>query len=251
MLSGISDILLITHPRDRLNFEYLLGDGSQWGISLTYASQPTPRGLADAFVIGSPFLNGEGAALILGDNMFFGSDLGGMLRRIVSERRGGATVFAYRVRDASRYGVVEFDLETGRAISLEEKPANPKSDWAVTGLYFYDENVTSIAKTLTPSSRGELEITDINKIYMERSSLTVEKLGRGHAWLDTGTPDSLLEASEFIRAIENRQGIKIACPEEVAFDNGWIDAEQVLTLAHELPNSEYGAYLKRLTTDRS
>ena len=249
MLSGIKDILIITTPADRLSFEQLLGDGAQWGVSFSYAEQPEPRGLADAFIIGAPFLDGQGAALILGDNMFFGSDLSNVLRRIVDERRSGATVFAYQVRDASRYGVVEFDPDTGQAISLEEKPASPRSEWAVTGLYFYDENVTSIARTLKPSRRGELEITDINKVYLERGFLTVEKLGRGHAWLDTGTPDSLLEASEFIRAIENRQGIKIACPEEVAFDNGWIDAHQVLALAHDLPTSEYGAYLKRLVAE--
>lgn len=250
MLADIKDILIITTPQDRGQFERLLGDGAQWGVKFTYAEQATPRGLADAFIVGASFLNGEGGALILGDNMFFGSNLRSALREIVHKRRRGATVFAYQVRDASRYGVIEFDAQTGQALTIEEKPLKPRSDWAVTGLYFYDEQVTSIARALKPSSRGEFEITDINKAYMERGDLTVEKLGRGHAWLDTGTPDSLLEASEFIRAIENRQGIKIACPEEVAFDNGWIGADQVLSLAGEMPHSDYGKYLTRLVEER-
>jgi glucose-1-phosphate thymidylyltransferase len=250
MLAGIREILLITTPFDRPHFERLLGSGEQWGVSFSYTEQPSPRGLADAFVVGAPFLNGEGGALILGDNMFFGSDLRSILRDIVRERRSGATVFAYQVRDASRYGVVEFEAATGQALSIEEKPLKPRSDWAVTGLYFYDQQITSIAHALQPSARGELEITDINTAYMAKGELTVEKLGRGHAWLDTGTPDSLLEASEFIRAIENRQGMKICCPEEVAFDNGWIGADQVLALAGDMPNSDYGAYLRRLVEER-
>jgi glucose-1-phosphate thymidylyltransferase len=249
MLGGIREVLLITTPHDAPLFRRVLGDGAQWGIQLTYSEQSEPRGIAEAFVIGCDFLNGEAGALILGDNLFFGADLSFLLRRIVEEGRPGATVFAYRVRDPSRYGVVELDSK-GRAISIEEKPASPKSDWAVTGLYYYDESVVSIAQGLKPSARGELEITDINKAYLEQGSLRVERLGRGHAWLDTGTPESLLEAGEFIRAIEHRQGVKIACPEEIAFNNGWISAERVLAAAEEIAHSEYGAYLRALIDER-
>jgi glucose-1-phosphate thymidylyltransferase len=250
MLGGVREILIITAPPDQPIFKRLLGDGSKWGVAFEYAVQEHPLGLADAFRVGRDFIVGDDVVLILGDNLFFGSDLGLMMRRIALERRKGATVFAYRVRDPERYGVVAFDAD-GNALSIEEKPRTPASDWAVTGLYFYDREVTEIVETLKPSVRGELEITDVNRIYLERGGLKVEKLGRGHAWLDTGTPDSLLEAGEFIRAIENRQGIKVACPEEIAFDNDWIDAKQLLALAAESPSSSYAAYLNALVEERS
>lgn len=249
MLGGIRDILVITTPHDRSTFENLLGDGSQWGVSFSYAIQDAPRGLADAFIVGKEFLAGEGAALILGDNLFFGADLGHLLRRIAAEDRPGATVFAYKVHDAHRYGVVEFD-GAGQAISIEEKPSQPKSSWAVTGLYYYDAEVVSIAERLKPSPRGELEITDVNLAYLGRNRLRVERLGRGHAWLDTGTPDSLLEAAEFIRAIEHRQAVKIACLEEIALNAGWIDRDRVLATAETLKGSEYGTYLRAILEER-
>jgi len=249
MLGGIRDILVITTPEDQAAFRRLLGDGLQWGLSISYAAQATPRGLADAFIVGKSFLDGQAATLILGDNLFFGADLGSRLRKVAKEERAGATVFSYRVRDPQRYGVVELD-DAGNALSIEEKPSKPRSEWAVTGLYNYDSSVVEIAEELKPSPRGELEITDINRIYMERQQLRVERLGRGNAWLDTGTPNSLLEAGEFIRAIEHRQGVKIACPEEIALDNDWIDAAQVLESAKPLANSEYGAYLKSLIEER-
>ena len=249
MLGGVREILIITTPDDQPIFQRLLGDGSQWGIELAYAAQDKPRGLADAFVVGKAFLAGEGAALILGDNLFFGPELSDLLQRVAEEERHGATIFAYRVRDPQRYGVVEFD-DAGRPISIEEKPERPRSEWAVTGLYYYDKDVVGIAEGLKPSPRGEIEITDVNRIYMERDRLRVERLGRGHAWLDTGTPNSLLEAGEFIRAIEHRQGMKIACPEEIALDHGWIDAGMILKGAELMANSEYGGYLRALVEER-
>jgi glucose-1-phosphate thymidylyltransferase len=241
MLAGIRDILIISTPRDTPLFEGALGDGSQWGINLSYAVQDSPRGLADAFIVGRDFVGGERAALILGDNLFFGHSLSDSARR-AAERTDGATVFAYRVSDPERYGVVAFD-EHGRAIDIEEKPKAPRSSWAVTGLYFYDDNVCDLAASLKPSPRGEVEITDLNRIYLERGDLHVERMGRGFAWLDTGTHDSLHEASSFIRAIEHRQGLKVACPEEVAFNLNWIDAEAVARIGHEMGNTEYGRYL--------
>ena len=244
MLSGIKDFLVITTPEHAGLFRGLLQDGSRWGIRIGYATQEAPRGLADAFLIGRDFVGDDSAALILGDNLFFGAGLGSSLPR-TTQLNGGATVFAYRVRDPERYGVVEFD-ETMRAVSIEEKPVNPRSHWAVTGLYFYDNDVLDIAARVKPSPRGELEITDINRAYLERGDLRVQCLGRGVAWLDTGTHDSLLEAAEFVRVVEHRQGMRIGCPEEVAWRQGHIDDRQLRTLAHPLVKSGYGRYLLEL-----
>ena len=244
MLAGVRDILLISTPADLPRFRELLGDGSEWGIRLTYAEQPKPDGLAQAYLIGADFVAGGPSMLILGDNIFYGDGLPAMLQQ-ASARLAGANVFAYRVSDPERYGVVEFDARN-RALSIEEKPAKPRSNWAVTGLYVYDAEVVEIARGLKPSPRGELEITDVNRAYLERGRLEVELMGRGFAWLDTGTPDTLLEAAEFMRALEKRQGFKIACPEEVAFNLGWIDAGQLRALGHRLEKSTYGRYLLRI-----
>jgi len=243
MMSGIRDILVISTPEDTPLFERLLGDGSAFGISLSYAVQPEPKGLAQAFIIGADFIGGNPAALILGDNIFYGANLGQICTN-ASARTDGATVFAYHVNDPERYGVVAFDKESGLASSIEEKPEQPKSKWAVTGLYFYDSDVVEIARNVKPSDRGELEITDINTHYMEHGSLRVEKLGRGFAWLDTGTHDSLHDAASFVRTIESRQGVKIACPEEIAFEKGYISADDVLKQAHKLGKTEYATYLR-------
>ena len=244
MLAGIREILVISTPRDLPMFRQLLGDGAKWGLSLSYAEQPSPDGLAQAFLIGEDFIKGHPCALVLGDNLFYGHGLSQMLTSAAQKQGPGASVFAYHVTDPERYGVVAFDGE-GRATSIEEKPKAPKSSWAVTGLYFYDDRVADFAKSLKPSVRGELEITDLNRVYLERGELSVEKLGRGFAWLDTGTPDSLVEAAEFIRALEKRQGFKVACPEEIAFHAGWISRDDVLKLA-EAYKGDYGAYLRRL-----
>jgi glucose-1-phosphate thymidylyltransferase len=249
MLAGIRDILLITTPTDAPAFQRLLGDGSAWGISLHYAEQPKPEGLAQAFIIGKSFVGGDTAALVLGDNLFYGHGLPNQLHK-ASERAPGATVFAYHVKDPERYGVVHFDAG-GRALGIEEKPRDPKSNYAVTGLYFYDNAVLDIAGGLVPSARGELEITDVNRIYLERGQLQVELLGRGVAWLDTGTHESLLQASMFIEAIENRQGWKVCCPEEIAFNAGYINAAQLERLAHAMRKNDYGAYLLSLLRERA
>jgi len=244
MMAGINDILLISTPQDTPRFEQLLGDGSQWGINLQYAVQPSPDGLAQAFIIGEPFINGEACALVLGDNIFFGHDIRTSLKQATSNPEG-ATIFAYPVTDPERYGVVEFN-ENNEAISLEEKPAKPKPRYAVTGLYFYDKDIVDIAKTIKPSARGELEITDVNKHYLEQNRLKVVNLGRGTAWLDTGTHDSLLQASSFIETLEKRQGLKISCPEEIAFNLGLISATDLEKLAAPLKNNGYGQYLLAL-----
>jgi len=248
MLAGIRDILVISTPADTPRFRELLGDGSQWGLRLDYAVQPRPEGLAQAFIIGREFVGGDGAALILGDNIFYGHDLVEQLRR-ASARATGATVFAYRVNDPERYGVVEFDGD-GRAVSIEEKPRSPRSNYAVTGLYFYDNEVLDIAASIRPSGRGELEITDVNQRYLDAGSLQVEIMGRGMAWLDTGTHESLLQASTFIETIEQRQGLKVACPEEIAYRAGWIDAQAVERIAEPLKKNGYGQYLLGMLRER-
>jgi glucose-1-phosphate thymidylyltransferase len=248
MLAGIRDILIISTPQDTPRFEQLLGDGSQWGINLQYAVQPSPDGLAQAFIIGADFVGNNPSALVLGDNIFYGHEMAHDLRAANASEQG-ATVFAYRVHDPERYGVVEFDA-AGKAISLEEKPKQPKSNYAVTGLYFYDNRVVDIARNMKPSPRGELEITDVNRQYLEWSALNVSIMGRGLAWLDTGTHESLLEASLFIQTIEKRQGLKIACPEEIAYRQGYIDAEQVAKLAEPLKKNAYGQYLLAMLNER-
>ena len=244
MLAGVRDILVISTPDDLPRFKQLLGSGDQWGLRLSYAEQPKPEGLAQAYIIGAPFVAGGPSVLILGDNIYYGHGLTELLQAAATSP-SGASVFAYHVTDPERYGVVEFDQDR-RALSIEEKPKAPRSNWAVTGLYFYDEQVVDIAAALKPSPRGELEITDVNRTYLERNQLTVELMGRGYAWLDTGTPDSLIEASEFVRALEKRQGFRIACPEEIAFNAGWIDRDQLIDLGQRLGNSSYGHYLMRV-----
>jgi glucose-1-phosphate thymidylyltransferase len=247
MLGGMRDILIISTPEDTPRFESLLGDGSQWGVNFQYKVQPSPDGLAQAFLLGEEFIGDDPSALILGDNIFYGHDLQDLLQS-ANQRETGATVFAYHVHDPERYGVVEFD-DNNQVISLQEKSTKPKSNFAVTGLYFYNENVVDYAKSLTPSERGELEITDLNKIYFENNRLSIEIMGRGYAWLDTGTHDSLLEASQFISTIENRQDLKVACPEEVAYRQGWINAEQLELLAKPLLKNEYGKYIIKILSD--
>jgi glucose-1-phosphate thymidylyltransferase len=247
MLAGIRDILIISTPQDVPRFEQLLGNGEQWGLNLHYAIQPSPDGLAQAFIIGESFIGHHPSALVLGDNLFYGHDFQEILGHAMAQIEG-ATVFAYHVNDPERYGVVEFNQQ-GRAISLEEKPKNPKSNYAVTGLYFFDRAVVEFAKNLKPSARGELEITDLNRIYLEQNLLNVEIMGRGYAWLDTGTHDSLLDASQFIATIEHRQGLKVSCPEEIAFRQQWIDASQLEKLAQPLAKNGYGQYLQRILKD--
>ncbi len=248
MLAGIREILIISTPQDTPRFEQLLGDGSQWGLSLSYAIQPSPDGLAQAFIIGRDFVGHGDSALVLGDNIFYGHEFANDLTT-AGQQKDGATVFAYHVHDPERYGVVEFDA-AGQAVSLEEKPTVPKSNYAVTGLYFYDNQVLDIARDLKPSPRGELEITDVNRIYLERQQLNVQVMGRGHAWLDTGTHESLLDASQFIATIEKRQGLKVACPEEIAFRKRWVSAEQLEKLAQPMLKNTYGQYLMSLLKER-
>ncbi|MDY0301956.1 MAG: glucose-1-phosphate thymidylyltransferase RfbA [Trichlorobacter sp.] len=248
LLAGIRDILIISTPQDTPRFEQLLGNGSQWGINLQYAVQPSPDGLAQAFLIGEDFLDGAPSALVLGDNIFYGHDFYKLLANAM-QRSAGASVFAYHVQDPQRYGVAEFDA-AGRVLSLEEKPQNPKSNYAVTGLYFYDHQVVELARQMKPSPRGELEITDLNCLYLKQGQLNVEIMGRGYAWLDTGTHESLLEAGQYIATLEHRQGLKIACPEEIAWRYGWIDAAQLAELAQSLIKSSYGQYLLQLLKER-
>ena len=248
MLAGIRDILVISTPHDTPRFEQLLGDGSKWGLNLQYAVQPNPGGLAQAFIIGRNFVGGGDSALVLGDNIFYGHEFAHDLARAGNQTQG-ATVFAHHVQDPERYGVVEFDA-AGKAISLEEKPTAPKSNYAVTGLYFYDNQVLDVARDLKPSARGELEITDVNRAYLERGSLSVVVMGRGHAWLDTGTHESLLDASQFIATIEKRQGLKVSCPEEIAYRKHWINAAQLAELARPMAKNAYGQYLVRLLNER-
>ena len=248
MLTGIQDILIISTPQDTPRFEQLLGDGSQWGLTLRYAVQPRPEGLAQAFLIGEGFIGRDAVALVLGDNIFYGHNLHNLLAR-ANGRQEGATIFAYRVTDPERYGVVAFNAH-GQATSIEEKPRRPQSNYAVTGLYFYDNEVVAIAKDIKPSRRGELEITDVNQTYLDQNRLQVEIMGRGYAWLDTGTHESMLEASLFIQTIEKRQGLKVACPEEIAFRLGWITADRVEELAYPLRNNGYGQYMLALLKDR-
>ncbi|WP_214473507.1 glucose-1-phosphate thymidylyltransferase RfbA [Mesorhizobium sp. dw_380] len=250
MLAGIREILIISTPRDLPAFRELLGDGSEFGLALSYAQQPQPNGLAEAFIIGRDFIGKDGVSMILGDNIYFGDGLS-QLCRTAASRKEGASVFAYHVEDPQRYGVVSFDKATGTALTIEEKPQKPKSNWAVTGLYFYDNEVVDIAPTIRPSVRGELEITAVNNVYLERGQLHVHRLGRGYAWLDTGTHDSLHEASSFVRTIEHRQGIKVACPEEIALEQGWLTADKVLERATRLGKNEYAAYLRRRVADLS
>ena len=248
LLAGIRDILIISTPQDTPRFQQLLGTGAQWGVDFTYAVQPSPDGLAQAFVIGEKFLGSSPSALVLGDNIFYGHDLPKLLSS-ADGKKSGATVFAYHVNDPERYGVVEFN-DAGKAVSLEEKPKEPKSSYAVTGLYFYDERVVGYAKSLKPSARGEFEITDLNRLYLEAGTLSVEIMRRGYAWLDTGTHESMLEASQFIATLERRQGMKIACPEEIAFRQKWIDAAELEKLAQPMLKNDYGRYLKSLLTER-
>lgn len=248
MMAGIQDVLIISTPQDTPRFRQLLGGGYQWGMNIHYAVQPSPDGLAQAFVIGESFIGSEPSALVLGDNLFYGHNFHNLLGNAMA-RTNGATVFAYHVHDPERYGVVEFDAN-GKVLSLEEKPKQPKSSYVVTGLYFYDRQVVGLAKSLKPSARGELEITDLNRLYLEQSSLNVEIMGRGYAWLDTGTHESLLDASQFIATLENRQGLKVACPEEIAYKRKWIDAAQLEQLAQPLAKNGYGQYLLKILTDK-
>jgi glucose-1-phosphate thymidylyltransferase len=248
MLAGIRDILIISTPQDTPRFEQLLGDGGQWGLNLQYAVQPSPDGLAQAFIIGESFIGNDLSTLVLGDNIFYGHDFHELLNNAMN-RREGASIFAYHVHDPERYGVAEFDGK-GKVLSLEEKPVQPKSSYAVTGLYFYDQQVVELAKSLKPSPRGELEITDLNRLYLEQGSLDVEIMGRGYAWLDTGTHESLLDASQFIATLEHRQGLKVACPEEIAYRNKWIDAAQLEQLAQPLTKNGYGQYLQRILKEK-
>ena len=248
MLAGIQDILIISTPDDTPRFESLLGDGSQWGLNISYKVQHSPDGLAQAFILGDTFIGNDLSALVLGDNIFYGHDFNELLANAM-KRENGATVFAYHVNNPERYGVAEFD-KSNKILSLEEKPKNPKSNYAVTGLYFYDKDVVTMAKTLKPSPRGELEITDLNRLYLEKEKLNVEIMGRGYAWLDTGTHDSLLDASQFIATLENRQGLKVSCPEEISYRRGWINASQLEKLAAPLAKNGYGQYLQRVLKEK-